>query len=198
MESKSLILGSLLLVLAAAFITGCCDQSGSMEDENKAVVMLITTEGVNMHNPDKWDDVLTPDYVRHCQAMPPNMQEIHGINSMKNFLADHFTAFPDWNEQVDFILADGNKVAYVTTGTGTQTGPMGQYAPTGKSVNIKTFVIHRFEDGKIAESWVSWDNVAFLSQLGLFTPVPATAAPSEEKQIKVDTPIKKGGKGKTN
>lgn len=202
MKSKALILGSLLGVMSVAFVVGCCGEGASKEEENKAVVMFITSEGVNMHNPDKWDEVLTPDYVRHCQAMPPDMQEIHGINEMKKFLADHFAAFPDWNEKVDFILADGNKVAYVTTGTGTQTGQMGPYAPTGKSVMIKTFIIHRFENGKIAESWVSWDNVAFLSQLGLYTPAEPTAnmskQPSEETQIKIEKPMKKTGKLKGN
>ena len=33
------------------------------------------------------------------------------------------------------------------------------------------------ENGKIAESWVSWDNVAMLSQLGFFPPPPAPEQP---------------------
>jgi hypothetical protein len=27
--------------------------------------------------------------------------------------------------------------------------------------------VHRFEDGQLAETWTSWDNLAALTQLGL-------------------------------
>ncbi|MBU1319974.1 MAG: ester cyclase [candidate division Zixibacteria bacterium] len=199
MSRNALAIVSLTIVVCFGFMAGCCDQNASMEEQNQLVVVEITEQGVNMQNPDKWDDVLTPGYVRHCQAMPPELQEMTGINEMKKFLAEHFAAFPDWNEQIDFMLADGDKVAYITTDTGTHTGQMGPYAATGKSVNVKTFIIHRFEDGKIAESWVMWDNVAFLSQLGLFIPAEPTAdmskLPSESQQIKIDTPKKKIPKG---
>jgi len=31
-------------------------------------------------------------------------------------------------------------------------------------------VIQRIEDGKVAETWISWDNVTMLMQLGYFPP----------------------------
>ena len=65
------------------------------------------------------------------------------------------------------MLAEGDKVAYITTGTGTHTGPMGDTPPTGKKVEVVTYVIQRLVDDKIAETWVGWDNVAILGQLGL-------------------------------
>jgi predicted ester cyclase len=30
--------------------------------------------------------------------------------------------------------------------------------------------MHRFENGKVTETWASWDNLAVLGQLGLFPP----------------------------
>jgi hypothetical protein len=30
--------------------------------------------------------------------------------------------------------------------------------------------VHRIEDGKIAETWVTWDNLVGLTQLGLWPP----------------------------
>lgn len=156
---------SIILIFA-----GCTDRVRETEESNKELVRYITEEGVNKHNPDKWDEVLTEDYVRHCEAMPPELQEIRGIETMKGFLKEHFAAFPDWRESIDLMIAEGDKVAYITTGTGTQTGQMGPFPPSNKQCNVKTFIVHRFEDGKIAESWVSWDNVAFLTQLGHFPP----------------------------
>jgi predicted ester cyclase len=58
---------------------------------------------------------------------------------------------------------------------GVQTGPLGDLPATGKEFTLVNLVIQRLEDGKIVETWVSWDNVAFLSQLGLM-PEPGSVA----------------------
>jgi predicted ester cyclase len=50
------------------------------------------------------------------------------------------------------------------------TGPMGEFPPTGKSVESKFISIFRIEEGRIAELWVEWDNLAMFTQLGLFPP----------------------------
>ena len=64
------------------------------------------------------------------------------------------------------MIAEGDKVAYVSTISGTQTGPMGGLPASGKDFTLVNIIIQRLEDGKIAETWVSWDNVAMLTQLG--------------------------------
>lgn len=88
----------------------------------------------------------------------------------KAFVADFIRAVPDCNDKIEFILADSNMVAYVTTTTGTQTGPMGNLPASGKELTLTSIVIQRIEDGKIAETWISWDNVSMLTQLGFFPP----------------------------
>jgi predicted ester cyclase len=45
---------------------------------------------------------------------------------------------------------------------------MGDFPATGNRVESKFLAIFRIEEGKIAELWVEWDNVAMLTQLGLF------------------------------
>ena len=47
---------------------------------------------------------------------------------------------------------------------------MGNFPPTGKSMESKFLSISRIEEGWIAELWVEWDNLAILTQLGLFPP----------------------------
>jgi predicted ester cyclase len=37
-------------------------------------------------------------------------------------------------------------------------------------MELKIIGIQRFEGGKIVETWVSWDNLASLAQLGHFPP----------------------------
>jgi uncharacterized protein len=137
--------------------------------ENKELVRRVTTEGVNTGDLEVFRAMLASDYVRRSQATT-GMEEIRGVEAMLNFLQAHFAAFPDWHEEIDLMIAEGDMVAYITTGTGTHTGPMGDVPATGNTVEVITYVIQRIEGGKIAETWVGWDNLAILSQLRLFPP----------------------------
>ena len=169
---KNKMLGILLVVvLASSILAGCSQESAvrEIEEQNKALVQRIHAE-VSKGNLEIFDEVLTPDYVRHCQAMPPELQEIRGTEVFKAFVIDFVNAVSYCKDEIEFIIADSNMVAYVTTTTGTQTGPMGGLPASGKEFMLKNIVIQRIEDGKVAETWISWDNVAMLSQLGFFPP----------------------------
>ena len=161
-----------LLVMTMAI--GCSTDSAvrHLEEQNVALVQRIHAE-VSKGNLEIFDEVLSPDYVRHCQAMPPGLQEIRDTATFKAFVADFVNAVSNCRDEIDFIIADSNFVAYVTTTTGTQTGPMGDLPATGRDFMLKNLVIQRIENGKIAETWISWDNVAMLTQLGLFPPPEA-------------------------
>ena len=139
------------------------------EETNKALIRRVMEEGVNKGDLAFLREVLTPDYARHSQATT-DMPEIRGREHMMEFFAATFAAFPDWHEEIELMVAEGDKVAYITTGTGTHTGPWGDLPVTGKPVEIVNFIVHRIEDGKIAETWTGWDNLAFLTQVGLFPP----------------------------
>ena len=47
---------------------------------------------------------------------------------------------------------------------------MGDTPPTGKHFDLDVLAMFRIENGLIAEAWVAWDNLAILTQLGLFPP----------------------------
>lgn len=150
-------------------LSGCQRQSTveRLEEENMSLVRRIHAE-VSKGNLAIFDEVLSPDYVRHCQAMPPQFQELRGTTEFKGFISDFIDAVPDCKDEIEFILADSNMVAYVTTTTGTQTGPLGDLPASGRTFSLTNVVIQRIEDRKIVETWISWDNVALLSQLGFF------------------------------
>jgi C-1 hydroxylase len=175
-KAKIVFLFLIPVIAFTVLAAGCGDREKAIEEQNKALIQRIYDEGINNQNPDAWDGVLTPDYVRHCQAMPSEQQETHGPENAKAFLREHFTTFPDWHEEIQFMIAEGDKVALVSVGTGTQTGPMGNLPPSGKKIQLVNFVVHRFEDGKVAETWAGWDNLAIFKQLGYFP------LPQEKKQ----------------
>jgi predicted ester cyclase len=73
---------------------------------------------------------------------------------------------------IDIMVAEGDLVAIYCTFTGTQKGPMGPFPASGNKMVSMTMAIFRLENGKIAELWIEWDNLAILTQLGLLPPPP--------------------------
>jgi steroid delta-isomerase-like uncharacterized protein len=114
-----------------------------------------------------FESLISPNYTRHCQAMPPGLQEIHGTEKFFGFIEEFIKAVPGYTDSLSNMIAEGDRVAYVSTMKGTMTGPMGGFPATGRSFTLENIIIQRLQDGKIVETWVSWDNVAFLTQLGL-------------------------------
>jgi predicted ester cyclase len=116
--------------------------------------------------------IISPNYVRHCQAMPPGLQELHGTKEFFGFIEEFLVAVPSYQDSLSNMIADGDRVAYISTLTGTQTGPLGDLPASGKSFTLVNLIMQRLEDGRVAETWISWDNVAFLSQLGFMPQTP--------------------------
>lgn len=138
-------------------------------EANKEMVRRVMEEGVNRGDRTVLREALAPHYARHSQATTM-MPEIRGRDQMMEFFDATYSAFPDWHESIELMVAEGDKVAYITTGTGTHEGAFGDVSPTGKRVEITNFIVHRIEGGRIAETWTGWDNLAFLMQVGLFPP----------------------------
>jgi len=136
---------------------------------NKAVV-IHALKRLSSGDVDGFVQALAPDYVRHCQAMPAPRQEIHGPAAMREWLLANKVTFPDYHEEVETLVAEGDFVAWRSIGTGTQHGAMGPLPPTGRRLSIVIIGMHRFENGRIAETWTSWDNMTAARQLGVLPP----------------------------
>lgn len=159
----------LVIPILVTFLISCGGTEADRLEANKELIRQVITEGVNTGDLDYFRNILTTDYSRHSQATT-EVPEIRGVEQMLTFLKTEYTAFPDYHETIDLMIAEGDTVAYISTGIGTQTGPLGKIPPTGKTMEIKNFVVQRIRDGKIAETWIGWDNMAALTQLGLFPP----------------------------
>lgn len=146
-------------------LLGCKSSEKSQTEINKAVVNQFA-EILNTGDLDRMDEIFTPDIVRHSQAG----EDIKGLEEYKQYQQQFLTTFPDEHNTINLIIAEGDYVAGYNTLTGTQKGLMGPFQPTGKEMKSDYIWIFRMEDGKIAEIWVEWDNLAVLTQLGHFPP----------------------------
>lgn len=139
-------------------------------EKNKSIVRDYLEEVWNKKNPAAMARFIAPDYVRHCEAMPEPLQELRGIDGLEQMFTMTMASFPDWDEQIEILAAEGDKVAYLSRAKATQKAPFGPFPASGKSFNVTIIGIHRIADGKIAETWVTWDNIFWLTQLGLLAP----------------------------
>lgn len=141
-------------------------------EENKALARRLG-EAIDARQLDLLDDIVAPNFIRHCQATPE--VDVRSLQAFKEFLRQDATVFPDSTQTLRHMLAEGDLVAVWVTYDGTQRGQMGPFPPSGKKMQVDFGAVLRVENGKIAEMWVTWDNLAALAQLGHlpFRPSPA-------------------------
>ncbi|WP_423922308.1 ester cyclase [Frigoribacterium sp. 2-23] len=91
-----------------------------------------------------------------------------GVEGIKAFWSDFFTAFPDVDLAVETLVADDDHVTAVFTISGTHTGPFQGHEPTGKSFTVRGIQVGRFDDdGLLVERWGATDEAGLQQQLGL-------------------------------
>ena len=76
-------------------------------------------------------------------------------------------AFPDWKTTTVDLTSQGNRVVMRFIGTGTQTGPLGGLPATGHKVTITGMRMFQIEGGRITDTWVNYDELGLLQQLGV-------------------------------
>jgi steroid delta-isomerase-like uncharacterized protein len=131
-------------------------------EQNKATIRRFF-DAWNSRQPDVFDDLMASDVVRHCEATPGVVQS---LDQVKDFLRKDSGTFPDSVQTIKLLMAEGNLVAVWATYEGTQQGPMGPFPPSGRKEQFDFGALFRIEGGKIAEWWVTWDNMTILRTLG--------------------------------
>jgi Dyp-type peroxidase family len=81
-------------------------------------------------------------------------------------------AFPSYELTLESLTAEGDHVAARSTLRGRQLGRLGWLAPTGRNVTLTLFDLFRLRDGRVVESWRSWERQALLAELAAAPPEP--------------------------
>lgn len=131
--------------------------------QNKAVVRQFV-DAWNEADFEVIDEIVAAEAEHHDPMDPPDLPT--GPAGEKQLIETYQSAFPDATLEIEDMLAEGDEVAVRWTGTGTHEGPFMGVEPTGEQVEIVGFEINRIEDGQIAESWVLFDALGLLQQLG--------------------------------
>ena len=131
-------------------------------EQNKAIVRR-SYETADKNDLTAFSEQLAPDLVLHYPGMPGPLNReslIQMMNAMFAGLTQRQHVFEDQ-------IAEGDKVATRLTLHAVHTGEFQGMPATGKQIAMAQTAIHRIRDGKIAEVWVSSDDVGMMQQLGL-------------------------------
>ena len=164
-QRKIALLSSAIIV---AGLTGfmpapAAQEAVSAVEQNKQTARRWSEELWSRGNLAVADEIIAPDYERHDPGDP---FPARGPQDVKRIVSMLREMLPDFQIQVEAMVAEGDMVVSRYTATATDTvGYMG-LPPTGKRIRTAAIQIFRFKDGKIVESWAARDDLGTLKQLG--------------------------------
>lgn len=134
----------------------------------KATVRRYFEEVLDKRNLDVLDEIVAIDCLIH---RPEALEPIKGLTAFKQVLEKILQAYSDFSTTIHDLIAEDDSVASRLTrravNRGEWTSRLGRHDVAGKPVSWSAIAIFRFRDGKIAEEWVSRDELGMLMQLGV-------------------------------
>jgi steroid delta-isomerase-like uncharacterized protein len=155
--------GALVVCLGLCFIfNSSLSAAASAEQQNKAVARTAFLEYLNHKDFKSFEGIHTKDFVKHYNNRAPEdlSQEMEDAKSQ-------FVLSSDLTFSVNWMIAEGDKVAVCFTAKGTHDGAFQGIPPTGKKFQASAMTVWRFVKGKIAEEWVFVNDSDLYRQLGL-------------------------------
>ena len=139
-------------------------------EQNKQLARRFYDEVGNGRNPAAANELFAAGHRYHDPASPGVPDGPAGI---ANLFATYYTSFPDARWTIEEIVATEDTVITRWTGSGTHKAVLMGIPPTNRQVKVLGISYQRVRDGKIQETWNTWDALGMLQQLGV---VPELAA----------------------
>ncbi len=132
-----------------------------MSEENKWLVNRVYDEAISSGMYDVIDELVAPNYVSHGLPM-----SVNGPQEFRESIETFRSAFPDLYMLVEEQIADGDRVSNLGYLTGTHRAEFLGIPASGQQIKVNVISIWRFEDSKVAESWVQMDLMSLMQQIG--------------------------------
>jgi steroid delta-isomerase-like uncharacterized protein len=143
------------------------------ETRNKAAARRFIDEVWNKGNLTVIDELVSPSSIQHD---PNNPNTAPGPAGVRQVVSLYRGAFPDIRFNLEDVLAENDKVVTRVTASGTHQRDLPGIPATNRRASIEGVVITRYENGKSVESWVSFDFLGLLRQLGVVPSAQEAAA----------------------
>jgi steroid delta-isomerase-like uncharacterized protein len=153
-------IGILLLITMLMTPMGCGFSDNLSKAQNTEVVQIVFSEVFSRGNVDLVDELYAADFVGHFPA-----ETFRGREGIRSHILSHRTAFPDWTEEIEDLIAEQDQVVARFRSRGTNLGNFLGNPPTGNRIEISEVAIFKLKDGKIVEQWVYPDILSMQRQL---------------------------------
>jgi len=131
-----------------------------MLEENKRLVLRYYE--VVAGNLAGIEDVVTDEFVDH--HFPPDLPP--GPSGVRQFFLEFIPGFfSGLRIEIDFLLAEGDRVDCHFVAFFKHTGEFAGVAPTGREIRVPAISTFRIADGKLAEAWEIYDSGDMLRQI---------------------------------
>jgi steroid delta-isomerase-like uncharacterized protein len=134
-----------------------------MSEENKILARRFLQEVFSEGDLEEAGELFAEGFVLHDPAIP---EEVRGPEGVKGYVGMYRAAYPDTNFTIEDQIAEGDRVVTRWTGRGTHQGELMGVAPTGSRVEVPGILFDRVSEGKIEESWVVYDALGMMRQIG--------------------------------
>jgi C-1 hydroxylase len=116
-------------------------------EENKAIMRRFI-EAYNNRNLEVFEELVAPDFIDQTHQQ-------QGRDKFKKMFTMAFDGFPDWHEEIENKVTEGEKVCVRVKATGTHSSDwtfFGVPLPaTGNKITMKMVFFFRIVDGKLVE-----------------------------------------------
>jgi steroid delta-isomerase-like uncharacterized protein len=134
--------------------------SEQISQQNKTLARRWFEDLWNRVDLDAAEEILSAVFVEHLTH-----ERERGIEELKEYVTIYRNAFPDIQNTVEKIVAEGDIVAVLWRSHGTHQGEFMGFGPTGREVTFTGMRQFRIAENKIAESWVTMDAQRWQEQL---------------------------------
>jgi steroid delta-isomerase-like uncharacterized protein len=114
----------------------------------------------------RWDLSLADELIAEGMSFRGSLGiAVQGREGFRDYMRTVRRAFPDFNNRIEELVAEGDTVAARLTYTGTHQGELFGMAPTGRRVTFQGAAFFRIAAGRITEGWVLGDVHGLMRQL---------------------------------
>jgi len=133
--------------------------------QNKASLKRLYDEAWNTGNMSVLPELVSPDYIWRTPG-----KDYRGVDGYRELIDVLRIPFPDLHFTIETMVAEGDQIAYIKSGTGTHRGKFLNAEPTGKVVTWKQAIFARYKDGKVVEGISISDQLSAFRQMGVAPP----------------------------
>jgi steroid delta-isomerase-like uncharacterized protein len=135
--------------------------SATQEEQNKQVVRQYF-ELLNLQDTEKMGQLVSStNYSFHFPGMRPM-----DWKGDKEFITTINNGFPDLRNNIEDIVAEGDKVAVRFNVAATHKGEFQGIPATGKKLSFSGMAVFTILDGKVTEEWATADMMGLMQQIG--------------------------------